>query len=76
MVKMAMIEKFLPAAGKMRSVMASYQAWKGLLPAQSEPLQFFEKRAVDQWRLIHFVAAALTCEMILVRIVSGVCPSA
>ena len=47
MVKMAVVQKFLPASGKARAIAAAHQAVERLLPVDREPLQFFEQRGFD-----------------------------
>ncbi len=75
-MELAMIEKLLAGAGKVRDVMAAHQARERLLPLNRQPLKLLQKDGVDQRGWFHRTAAALTCSMIWVRMVSGVCPSA
>ncbi len=55
MMKVAVIEEFLSGAGEARSVVPADQAGKRFLPMQREPLQPFEKIAINQ-RCGHGVA--------------------
>ena len=75
-MELAMVEKLLAGAGKMRDVVAAHQAGERLLPLNRQPFEFLEESGVDQRGWFHRTAAALTCSMIWLRIVSGVCPSA
>ena len=76
MMELAMIEKLLAGTGKVRDVVAAHQAGKRFLPADRQPLELLEERAVDQRGWFHLTAAEETLSMIWVRMVSGVWPSA
>src|SRR5712692_8670761 len=82
MVEMAVVQKLLAAPGEARAIAASHKAVEGLLPVDGEALEFFEKLPVEQRCVGHGTAcqAAEACaaasRMIVLRIVSGVCPSA
>ena len=81
MMEMAMIQKLLAGAGKARDVVATDQPGERLLPVDGQPFQLLQK-----WRsssgsgivrsLLRRDAATVTPLNDLVRIVSGVCPSA
>ena len=51
-MKIAVIEKLLPRPGKARNVVPAHQTVERFLPVQGEPLQPFQKTAVDK-RLSH-----------------------
>ncbi len=55
-MELAMIEKLLAGAGKVRDVVAADQTGKRLLPANGQPLELLEERAVDQWARFHLTA--------------------
>jgi hypothetical protein len=54
MMELAMIEKFLPGAGKVGNIVAADEAWKRFLPADRQPLEFLEERAVNEWLGFHW----------------------
>src|ERR1700722_3027739 len=75
-MELAMIEKLLARTGEMRNVVTADQTGEGLLPANRQPLEFLEQRAVDQWLRFHFVARVEALSIICGRMVSAVWPSA
>ncbi len=56
MMELAMIEKLLAGAGEVRNVVAADQAGERFLPANRQPLELLEERAVDQGLRFHWTA--------------------
>ena len=56
MMKLAMIEKLLAGTGEVRDVVAAHQTGERFLPADRQPLELLEERAVDQWLGFHLTA--------------------
>src|SRR5436309_2903211 len=65
MVELPVIQKLLAGPSEMRDVAPADQAGKRFLPTDSQPLELFEERAIDQRRGVHLTAAVLTLAMIL-----------
>ena len=62
MMEMAVVEKLLPGAGESGAVVAADESGERLLPVNRQPLELFEKLAVQQrgvWAIADFYAAAL-----------------
>jgi hypothetical protein len=55
-MELAMIEKLLAGTGEMRNVVAADETGEGFLPANRQPFELLEQRAVDQWLSFHWTA--------------------
>jgi hypothetical protein len=52
-MELAMIEKLLARTGKMRDIVTADEAGERFLPADGQPLELLEERAVYEWLGLH-----------------------